>query len=249
MLQTLDTCAVCHIWFACIVFLRTYCGSCVHYGDWFYLCHPLLCGIIFEVWISWLNVWSTNVLVCRHSYVKRLSAFCHARGSDNLGLPSLYHIQLVGLPGAASQTFESWAVSIVDFKPKLIIVDLGDNDVACSSCPVAELAAELLLHLCRILDHLPACLFTQVVILEQHKCNRVPSTMVHYSLYKLRLWDWHMAMAAFARIDECITFQRLRGSSRHRWYRDFTDGVHLNTKMQWAYLSTLQYVIRMAYHA
>lgn len=35
----------------------------------------------------------------------------------------------------------------MNFKPELILVDLGGNDIARSNLPVNELAAELLLHL------------------------------------------------------------------------------------------------------
>lgn len=190
-----------------------------------------------------------RVLVFGHSYVKRISAFCRARGLVNLGLPSMYHIQMVGLPGATSQAFELWAASIVNIKPELILVDLGGNDIARSDLPVNELAAELLLHLRKILDHIPACLFTRVIILEQHKRSRVPSSMVHHSLYNAQLGDWHLAMVALSRIDDRISFQRLRGFNGHRWYRELSDGVHLTVEAQWAYLRALQFAIRMAYHA
>lgn len=87
-----------------------------------------------------------HVLVFGHSYVRRIGAFCCACGLVNLGLPSLYHIQLVGIFGATSQALELWAASIVNFKLELIIVDLGGKELAHSTCSVNELAAELLLH-------------------------------------------------------------------------------------------------------
>lgn len=216
-----------------------------------------LCFLCFDS-VQWIyiqgmdfaaNCVEHRVLIFGHSYVKRIGSFCRARGLANLGLPPMYHVELVGLSGATSQAFELWAASIVNFKPELLIVDLGGNDVARSSCPVNELAAELLLHLRKILDHLPAYLFTWVVILEQHKRSRVPSAMLHHSLYNLRLQDWHLAIAALHRIDDRISFQRLRGCNGPRWYRELTDGVHLTNGAQWAYLTTLQYIIRMAYHS
>lgn len=110
------------------------------------------------------------------------------------------------------------------------------------------MAADLLLHLRKILDRLPACLMTKVVIMEQHKRSRVPRAMIHFSFYNCLLRDWHRAVSAFHRLDDRISFQRLRGYNGNRWHKELTDGVHLNNETQWAYLHTLQYVIRQAYH-
>lgn len=77
-----------------------------------------------------------RVLIFGHSYVKRLDAFCHARGWNNLGIPSVYNIQLISLSGATVQAFELWAHRIIGFQPELIIVDLGGNDVARPEAPM-----------------------------------------------------------------------------------------------------------------
>lgn len=43
-------------------------------------------------------------------------------------------------------------------------------------------ATELLMHISEILDHVSACWFTHVVILEQHKQSQVLRAMAHYSV-------------------------------------------------------------------
>lgn len=58
-----------------------------------------------------------------------------------------------------AQAFEVWAQRVVGFQPELIIVDLGGYDVACPSAPIDEIAAELLVHLTKIFDHLPASVY------------------------------------------------------------------------------------------
>lgn len=189
-----------------------------------------------------------RVLIFGHSYVKRLSAFCRSHGWRNLGLPAFYNVQLIGLPGATVQSFEVWAHRIISFRPELIIVDIGGNDVARPMAPIDEIVAELLLHLRKILDHLPAGLFPKVVILEQHKRSRVPRAMIHHSLYNSLLRQWHHAVSALYLIDDRFSFQKLRGCNGNRWHRELVDGVHLTSETQWAYLRTLLYIIRQAYH-
>lgn len=94
----------------------------------------------------------------------------------------------------------------------------------------------------KILDHLLVCLFTRVVILEQHK-----HSPLHYFLYNILLRNWHMSIDAFHRIDERISFQKLQGLNGNRWFHELSDGVHLTTESQWDYLCTI-HVIRKSYH-
>lgn len=188
-----------------------------------------------------------RVLIFGHSYVKRLSTFCCAHGWINLGLPSMYNIQMVGLSGAPVQAFAAWAHGIIGFKLEFIIVDLGGNDVAHPTDHIDIMVAELFVHLRKILDCLPACLFTRVVINEHHNCSRVPHSIIHYSLYSTLLRDWHQHVVALHLIDDHISFQRLWGFNGNHWFCELSDGVHLTMETQWDYLRTLQYVIRKAY--
>lgn len=52
-------------------------------------------------------------------------------------------------------------------------MDMGGNDLSRYEVSVGKTSAQLLVIMRSLLNELPACLMTQVVILEQHLHNRV----------------------------------------------------------------------------
>lgn len=136
----------------------------------------------------------------------------------------------------------------MDALPELIIIDIGGNDLDGSDVFVTEVAAELLLHVKKILDRIPAYICPRAVILEQHRRSRIRGLDTNYVSYNRRLVEWHSCMSALHRIDARISFQPLFGLNGPLWFRELVDGVHLNSEAQQAYLHIIQYVIHSAYH-
>lgn len=90
-----------------------------------------------------------------------------------MGFPDWYDIELIGLSGATVQAFEAWAARIVALQPELIIVDIGRNDMVNPNVICVEVAADLFLHLVKILDRILPYRRPRVVLLEQHLASRV----------------------------------------------------------------------------
>lgn len=82
------------------------------------------------------------------------------------------------------------------------IINLGGNDLSCYEFMANKASAELMVTLCPILDHLPACLMTRVIILKQHFRNCIPGSLVHYSSLNHRIREWHEDTVAIECLDQ-----------------------------------------------
>lgn len=180
-----------------------------------------------------------HVLISGHSNVRQLGLHCWAHGLYNLGFPNWYFIELIGISGATVQAFEAWAHHIISFMLELIIMDIAGNDLTDPGMNILDTAADQLVHIQKILDHIPHNMHPRVGILEQHHRNHIHGPSLNYFTYNWILASWHNCVALLFRMDPRIGFQRLIGWNGSDWFRELSDGVHLTLEAQMAYFCTI----------
>lgn len=112
---------------------------------------------------------------------------------------------------------------------------------------MGDTSAQLLISLRLILDDLPACLMTRVAMVEQHYCNCILGSMVHYYLLNHSIYIWHEYFRAIKRINAWIRLQALVGLNGLNWFRELSDGVHLKDGDLLHYCHTVQCIINAVY--
>lgn len=76
------------------------------------------------------------------------------------------------------------------FQLALIIVDIGGNDMNDPDVNCAEVAADLLLHLTKIMDCIPAYRRPRMVLLEQHCRRRISGPDMNYVVWLIGTLIW-----------------------------------------------------------
>lgn len=181
-----------------------------------------------------------RVLLLGHSNVISVRDHIYTSGIINFGLPPSYHVWAVGMDGASLEDMDQFLPTILQYKPHIILLDIGACDIIGWSTNPETVAAAFFtwaMHFCKAP---PASCRPNIIFLEQHyRSNVYPSTLPPQN-YNDLLFHLNYQISLLADPLEGIHYWHLSGLNGTAWASELADGLRLNGPALQHYLRNIQ---------